>query len=45
MILKMLFIESVSFKQRLEGDEAVNKMNVWKESTPDREEAGVKAVR
>lgn len=37
MILKMLFIESVRFKQRLEGDEVVNKMNVWRESTADRE--------
>lgn len=45
MILKMLFIESVRFKQRLEGEEAANKMNVWEESTPDREKAGVKALR
>lgn len=39
MVLKMLFIERVRFKQRLEEGEAVIKMNGEK-SIPDSEKLG-----
>lgn len=40
MVLKMLFIERVRFKQRLDGGETFNKMSVWR-----RRKTGVKAGR
>lgn len=40
MVLKMLIIERVRFKQRLEACEVVNKMNVWRKSIPDTEKLG-----
>lgn len=43
MVLNMLFIGNMRFKQRLEGGEAINGMDIWRKRPADRGKAGGKA--